>query len=363
MGALAAVSLAGNIIQFVDTAISLVTTARQLPHSSTFGAVSTQRTFYLLHGIDIGNDAGKLDTTHAVLRNRWKKDEIEALQRRLDRISRAVDLDLGFHYRCLIFARVEELAAENGRLQAHRADELRQLQNEFGEIFQGLAGDRHRAMALLIGASGRGLHIPAEQAILQQLSYVVVGQREKSIHAAHQQTLTWVFGKPEQSSPTTFEDWLSSEEDLYWVSGKPGSGKTALMEFLTYHSRTQSGLKAWAGGHPLIRAGYFFWSSSRTGLYKSQQGLLLYIIYRNLREHPELIAQVYPEVFAAGKAMPAAAVFEISASVFLLLAVLQAISLHLKESNVRFCFFINGLDEYDGSDSKTSRSPCLLSQR
>lgn len=170
MEASAAISLTGNIIQFVDTAISLVTTARQLRESgstaehkelafpihelralvnrvtsapaSTFGAASTQlddephdeplnllcsqceevttELLNLLVGIDIGNDTGRLETALAVLRSRWKKVEIEPLQGRLDRISRAVHLHLGLYDRRMIFARIEILAAGNRRLETRR---------------------------------------------------------------------------------------------------------------------------------------------------------------------------------------------------------------------------------------------------
>ena len=35
-----------------------------------------------------------------------------------------------------------------------------------------------------------------------------------------------------------FVDWLKQEDGLYWVSGKPGSGKSTLMKFLSAHDTT-----------------------------------------------------------------------------------------------------------------------------
>ncbi len=49
---------------------------------------------------------------------------------------------------------------------------------------------------------------------------------------------------------------------LYWINGKPGSGKSTLMRFLFAHEMTKKQLEAWAGdGVPVVRAGFFFWTS------------------------------------------------------------------------------------------------------
>ncbi|KKY34004.1 putative small s protein [Diaporthe ampelina] len=397
MEALAAISLAGNIVQFIDTARSLVTTARQLRASGsttehrelallarelrglveratrdaeapTSGAPSAhwadeplrllvtqcedvaKEVLSLLNHVDVGDDAGKLETALAVLRSNRKRDEIQALQGRLDRISHAVDLHLGFYDRRRVLARIDDLAAENRRLETHRAGEIRQLKSEFVECFERLSLDRRRAKTLLFDASGKALQLSAEQAVLDELHFSGIGQREASVHTAHWQTLTWVFGKPEQSSPASFEEWLSSDDDLYWISGKPGSGKSTLMKFLTHHPHTEAALESWARGHAVVRAEYFFWATSGAGLHKSQQGLLQSIVYRILRDRPELVTKVYREAFNGAKVLSrkGSLMPEISTSVPALLDALKAISSELSGSNARFCFFIDGLDEYDG---------------
>lgn len=45
---------------------------------------------------------------------------------------------------------------------------------------------------------------------------------------------------PAGPSWDSFCDWLRSTEPVYWVSGKPGSGKTTLMKYLLDHPRTRS---------------------------------------------------------------------------------------------------------------------------
>jgi hypothetical protein len=41
----------------------------------------------------------------------------------------------------------------------------------------------------------------------------------------------------------TFSEWLSPNKSLFWINGKPGSGKSTLMKFLLEHLRTQELLR------------------------------------------------------------------------------------------------------------------------
>ncbi|KAF5545951.1 hypothetical protein FMEXI_5867 [Fusarium mexicanum] len=54
-----------------------------------------------------------------------------------------------------------------------------------------------------------------------------------------------------------FIDWLKSDQPVYWISGKPGSGKSTLMKFLVLDSRTLDVLKDWKKGAIIIS--HFFW--------------------------------------------------------------------------------------------------------
>lgn len=39
-----------------------------------------------------------------------------------------------------------------------------------------------------------------------------------------------------------FQEWLLSESNTYWISGKPGSGKSTLVKFLVTSNHTQTTL-------------------------------------------------------------------------------------------------------------------------
>ncbi|KAG4262773.1 hypothetical protein FPRO03_10136 [Fusarium proliferatum] len=55
----------------------------------------------------------------------------------------------------------------------------------------------------------------------------------------------------------SFINWLQSDLPVYWITGKPGSGKSTLMKFLISDSRTRAALKEW-NKDPIIIA-HFFW--------------------------------------------------------------------------------------------------------
>ncbi|EWY89887.1 hypothetical protein FOYG_07532 [Fusarium oxysporum NRRL 32931] len=43
----------------------------------------------------------------------------------------------------------------------------------------------------------------------------------------------------------SFADWLESDLNVFWVSGKPASGKSSLMKFLAFNHQTVDHLKTW----------------------------------------------------------------------------------------------------------------------
>lgn len=60
----------------------------------------------------------------------------------------------------------------------------------------------------------------------------------------------------------SFVDWLKSDLPVYWITGKPGSGKSTLMKFLISDSRTPAALKEWKKDAIIIA--HFFWKPGST---------------------------------------------------------------------------------------------------
>lgn len=174
-----------------------------------------------------------------------------------------------------------------------------------------------------------------------------MGDRQTAIRPAHKKTFEWIF---QEDSAARFVQWLKSDEKVYWVSGKPGSGKSTLMRFLCDHERTRACLQEWAADCKLAVASFFFWVPGRASLQKSQEGLLRSILYQILRQRPELLPLAAPKLWQSyihgntvshGVENPFRNVPE-------LLTALQRISAVMTASKIKFCFFIDGLDEYEG---------------
>ncbi|EXJ81430.1 hypothetical protein A1O3_07722 [Capronia epimyces CBS 606.96] len=143
-----------------------------------------------------------------------------------------------------------------------------------------------------------------------------------------------------------FADWLQFGRGVFYISGKAGSGKSTLMKFLSRQDRVKENLQRWAGGKKLVFAQFFFWSSGNK-LQMSVEGLYRSLLFEVLKQCPELIAEVFPDVWKrSGRGQNAFEGLvprfpEIEAAFNALIAT-QSFPSH------RFCFFIDGLDEYEG---------------
>jgi ABC-type bacteriocin/lantibiotic exporter with double-glycine peptidase domain len=73
-----------------------------------------------------------------------------------------------------------------------------------------------------------------QAAILQDLSYTAMTNRYETLAESHPKTYDWAFQKStdEQLPWDNFSVWLKSGRGVYWVSGKPGSGKSTLMKYI-----------------------------------------------------------------------------------------------------------------------------------
>jgi hypothetical protein len=170
--------------------------------------------------------------------------------------------------------------------------------------------------------------------------------RHSRIVDAHAKTFDWIFEAAylhftDPRSQIKFVEWLHSSRGIYWVSGKPGSGKSTLMKSLSENWRTSRELKLWARGSTLVTASFYFWNAG-TAMQKSQQGLLQSILFEVLNQCPDMIPSICPELWeklGRGHITSAWSLKSLSSS-FELLKAQTSIS-------KKYCFFIDGLDEYE----------------
>ncbi|KAK0631225.1 hypothetical protein B0T14DRAFT_559045 [Immersiella caudata] len=179
---------------------------------------------------------------------------------------------------------------------------------------------------------------------LRKLSFGEIRTRHETIPDAHATTFEWVFKNrtPDGLHDIHFAQWLRAGRGMYWVRGKPGSGKSTLMKFLRQHKETNANLCQWSPQEKLVTSNHFFWNAG-SALQKSQEGLFRTLLFDILLQWPEMIPEVQ------GLLSDATDPYNPWSATALSRAIQFVISRGLP---VRFCFFIDGLDEYEGDHVK-----------
>ncbi|KAI1451810.1 hypothetical protein F4805DRAFT_463413 [Annulohypoxylon moriforme] len=130
----------------------------------------------------------------------------------------------------------------------------------------GLA-ERDRAESCTINNVMDSLRIPGQD------------HRFDTIDKNFRHTFKWVF----DAQHTSLSSWLGDESGMFWIHGKPGSGKSTLMKFIAEDKRTWEHLHEFSSGALGISAMFFF--HDRGGLLqKSFEGLLRSILYQIIEQ-------------------------------------------------------------------------------
>ncbi|OTA96807.1 hypothetical protein M434DRAFT_66744, partial [Hypoxylon sp. CO27-5] len=192
--------------------------------------------------------------------------------------------------------------------------------------------------------------IKAENSILNWLWYPSIHDREESIEKAHYRTLNWIYDDPKADDQScnwdNFAAFLMSETSMYWITGKPGSGKSTLMKFINEQPRTGELLQQWAAYREILSASfYFFYKGSDKQ--KTELGLLRSLLHLILSRKKKLIPVIFNERCAA-------ALDGIRHPELTLPEAKRALRQLFRDSS-HLCFFltIDGLDEFDPEVSLT----------
>ncbi|KAK6835948.1 proteinrelated to small s protein [Apiospora arundinis] len=186
--------------------------------------------------------------------------------------------------------------------------------------------------------------------ILESLSFKSMGFREQDIERAHGTSFDWIFNDQVGDSHPSFSEWLSTTKlgNIYWITGKPGSGKSTLIRYLSGHKKTTRLLHAWAGNPNVTTAGFYFWTSGSQEQ-RSQTGLLRSLLFQLLSTKPDIIAQALPQLWQKLATMTSkervATTIEWSIS-----ELMNGFSVFLSQglSDTKLCLFVDGLDEFEG---------------
>ncbi|EHK16100.1 uncharacterized protein TRIVIDRAFT_10289, partial [Trichoderma virens Gv29-8] len=100
----------------------------------------------------------------------------------------------------------------------------------------------------------------------------------------------WAFEDPSVG----LTEWLQKGDGLYWISGRPASGKSTFMKFLYNDKRTKQMLRHWySKGKQHVEANFFFHYRGNL-IQKSFEGLLRSILSQILEQAPASFSIIQP---------------------------------------------------------------------
>lgn len=181
-------------------------------------------------------------------------------------------------------------------------------------------------------------------ACLSSLNVPETRYRVANVERVFAQTYAWIF-----QGKVGFEDWLRERDEnrIYWIQGKPGSGKSTAMKYALGHPKTLC-LLAECDSNPWIMAGFFFYDRGSL-VQKSIDGLLSEVLYQILEKRQDLLALVLPIYQKEVKPkVPQTASHKPIWSTKDLEDALLFIT-RQDETKLNICFFVDALDEHAGN--------------
>lgn len=91
----------------------------------------------------------------------------------------------------------------------------------------------------------------------------------------------------------SFSNWLSSTDVIYWISGKPGSGKTTVVKYILADERTKKYLNIWSPGCAIVS--HYFWLPG-SPMQRNMEGLLSSLLYQLLENDSSASLQIMSSV-------------------------------------------------------------------
>ena len=187
--------------------------------------------------------------------------------------------------------------------------------------------------------------------LIQQLHFSERMDRDNRIPQAYEKTFTWIF-QDRTDFKADFVTWLESGSQVYWITGKPGSGKSTLMKYICTDERTFDHLRAWASPSPLATAVFYFWNSGAE-IQMSEHGLLRSLLFQILRQFPDLFPRLFPEKWELATFFRAPSSRSLNWSLEELRKALRR--LRTGGYDFRLCLFVDGLDEFSGNHMELAK--------
>ncbi|KAI8722506.1 HeLo domain-containing protein [Fusarium sp. LHS14.1] len=193
----------------------------------------------------------------------------------------------------------------------------------------------------------------ARRRIWANLRFDGMHDRRLILQDPHPGTFEWALKAPEPDTEwDSLTKWLESGSDIYWVCGKAGAGKSTFLKHIFNHPETKRRLSTWGGDEPVSLGSFFFWKLGR-GMQRSRDGMARAVLYHILRAIPTLIPILVPtmwkfayeeDVLGPHEILPLPSVPQVQ-DAFKKMAEPEVL-------NMKFCFVVDGLDEYGGDKAR-----------
>lgn len=196
--------------------------------------------------------------------------------------------------------------------------------------------------------------------ILEAFKVDAMDERYSSVSKEAENTFRWIFKdtsqkqipgsrrriwfEPNTNREVSLKAWLTSGARIFHICGKLGSGKSTLMKYIWENGQTAQSLQVWAQGRQqqLITARFFFWRPGNPRQ-KSLAGLVRSLLFQILDQFREMVDTIFSNKMGTADDGSDITIDDDEA--------LAAFSMLIHHTDICrahcFCFFIDGLDEFE----------------
>ncbi|KAL6721932.1 hypothetical protein ACLMJK_001037 [Lecanora helva] len=189
---------------------------------------------------------------------------------------------------------------------------------------------------------------------LNSLNDSVTRTRILEVHAAQDRTFSWLL----DPQIVSFSGWLQNKESqkkpIYWINGKPGSGKSTLMKFAMRTENLRPLLQC--GTESAWTVAAFFFHDRGSEVQKTLAGMLQGILHSILKQLPALsqfVNSIFNELVQAQKTRKPR--WNLEALQSAVLSIFEQ-----RKLRVSILLFLDALDEHDQHDCNNDILASLL---
>jgi hypothetical protein len=321
----------------IDTML-LVSLREQIQHGETKASIPSSP-----RGQHIG---GAMEETR-----RWQRELMEELRQNNWELQNHQDV-ANFSLRLSVYTKDKREQLMKARILqklhfTNMGDRYERIENAYRKTFNWIFFDEENVTEYSsLSAVGSTLTHRLQEVVLSQNPTSTACGIDNSKIVDGGSSTSWETGLREtQSQSNSFVHWLKTQDTIYWITGKPGSGKSTLMKYLYNDPRTMEHLRAWAGPQALVMAGFFFWNSG-TVMQMSKMGLLQALLYQSINNSIDLIPILFPERWKSYE------LFGDDLHPWSWSELALAFKNLTSEKSQMFFFLIDGLDEFEGDHAE-----------